>query len=297
MQKFFMILLAGLLASTGVRAQEVYVDNVVIVLDASGSMNERMSGTSICKINAAKTAIKEVLRNTPPATQIGLLVFGQENGWQYPLGPRDDTRLFQSIDRVIASGSTPLGDFIKRGADRLLEARKDQFGYGSYRLLIVTDGEASDQNLVNSYTPDVISRGILVDVIGVNMSQDHTLARKVHSYRRANDPAALSRAIREVFAEVGSGSGDLSGNEAFAELQGLPAEAASAILKSLTVTGNEPIGDRMAASSQSVPQSYPVTSPSFPSHQNKKHGFNGFPVLLIILVIGISIISKMIRKG
>ena len=76
---------------------------------------------------------------------------------------------------------------MKKGADTLLKARKSQYGYGSYRLLVVTDGEASDPGLVERFTPDIISRGIITDVIGVDMNKAHTLATKVHSYRSAND--------------------------------------------------------------------------------------------------------------
>lgn len=297
MRNLLIILLGGMFVVTAAIGQEVYVDNVVIVLDASGSMNDWMAGTNIRKIDAAKSAIKEVVRNTPPTTQIGLLVFGQYRRWEYPLGPRNDAQLFQAIDRVSASGGTPLGEFIKKGADRLLEARKEQFGYGSYRLLIVTDGEASDQHLVQRYTPDVISRGIVVDVIGVDMRQDHTLAKKVHSYRRANDPASLSQAIREVFAEVGSASDGLSGDVAFEELKGLPNEVATAIITSLATTGNEPIGTQIGAQSPApVPQ--PIQSHPSPAVPVRKHKDRGnLVVLVIIAIIGVQVIKQMFRKG
>ncbi len=299
MRNLFVILMIAILAGTGLGAgaQEVYVDNVVIVLDASGSMNDRMSGTSIRKIEAAKSAIKEVVKNTPPTTQIGLLVFGEYRRWEYPLGPRDDEKLFRAIDSVSATGGTPLGEFIKKGADRLLKARKDQFGYGSYRLLVVTDGEASDQNMVQRYTPDVISRGITVDVIGVDMQQDHTLAKTVHSYRRANDPASLSQAIREVFAEVGSASDGLSGDAAFEELQGLPTEAASAIITSLATTGNEPIGSQLGSRPGPVPQPRQTNGSTSQSRPSKKHKNGNFIFVVIIAIIGINVISKLMRKG
>lgn len=300
MRTLLMILLTGAVMAAGAQTREVYVDNVVIVLDASGSMNDRMSGTSIRKIEAAKTAIREVLNNTPATTQVGLLVFGQERRWEYPLGPRNDTALIRALDGLYADGGTPLGEFIKKGADRLLEARRDQFGYGSYRLLIVTDGEASDGELVARYTPDVISRGIIVDVIGVDMRQDHTLANQVHSYRRANDPDSLSRAVREVFAEVGSGDDGLSGDAAFKELQGLPVEAAMAIIDSLAATGNEPIGASVQGRSMSGIQPQPFSGGNASqrgSSRKSNSPFGGAFVLVIIVVFGLQVVSKVLRKG
>jgi hypothetical protein len=137
-----------------------------------------------------------------------------------------------------------LGRYIKKGADRLLQERVKQFGYGSYRLLVVTDGEAEDPQLVDRFTPDVIARGITVDVIGVAMNRRHTLATKVHSYRSASDPAALKRALAEVFAEVGSSKDDVAHAEAFALLEPIPAELAKSAIQALSVSGNHPIGER-----------------------------------------------------
>ena len=225
---------------------EEYPDNVVIVLDASGSMNQRMRESGVQKMQAAKAALKSVLRNVSETTHIGLLVFSAKNlrnDWVYPLGPRDEERLLEAIDLPIPGDATPLGEYIKMGADRLLAARAQQYGYGTYRLLIVTDGNASDPELVDRYTPEVLARGIIVDVIGVDMKTDHTLASKAHSYRRANDPDSLERAIQEVFAELSSDAGDFSMEEAFELVDPLPVECAEAALQALSTSGNRPIGE------------------------------------------------------
>ena len=116
--------LSYLAASTAL-AQEA-ADNVVIVLDASGSMSAQLPGAGKDKMSAAKAALKEVLKSVPQETHIGLLVFsarGANNDWFYPLGPRDDAKLMQAIDRPMPGGNTPLGKYIKIGADRLLEER------------------------------------------------------------------------------------------------------------------------------------------------------------------------------
>jgi Mg-chelatase subunit ChlD len=64
------------------------VDNVVIVLDASGSMSGQLRGSRTEKISAAKAALKQVLKSVPETTRIGLLVFsaqGAQTDWFYPL--------------------------------------------------------------------------------------------------------------------------------------------------------------------------------------------------------------------
>ena len=242
------------------QAQVQVTDNVVVVVDASGSMGANMAGTGRDRMSVAKDALKQVLDQIPDTTHVGILVFPRGN-WVYPLGPRKESMLAGAIDSIQSGGGTPLGDYMKRGADALLEARKKQFGYGTYRLLVVTDGEAGDARQVEAYTPDIISRGITIDVIGVEMASRHTLATKVHSYRNANDPESLKQAISEVFAEVASGDAGQTGEDAFELIADLPEATASAMLKSLSTSGNQPIGE--APSMRSVESPSPSPAPSY----------------------------------
>jgi len=222
---------------------DVYVDNVVIILDASGSMNNSMKSSGERRIDSARLALKEVIRSLPPTTQVGLLVFSKKlNGWAFKPGPRDDQQLFKVLDGIEAEGGTPLGEYLKTGADQLLQERKRQFGYGSYRLLVLTDGEAGDAKKVEDYTPDIMSRGIVIDVIGVDMAAAHTLATKVHSYRRANDPASLKQALQEIFAEVDQRNSQGGAGQAFEDLAPLPGDLALSVLKALASSGDAPIG-------------------------------------------------------
>ena len=242
------------------QAQVQVTDNVVVVVDASGSMGANMAGTGRDRMSVAKDALKQVLDQIPDTTHVGILVFPRGN-WVYPLGPRKESMLAGAIDSIQSGGGTPLGEYMKRGADVLLNARRKQFGYGTYRLLVVTDGEAGDARQVEAYTPDIISRGITIDVIGVEMASRHTLATKVHSYRNANDPESLKQAISEVFAEVASGDAGQTGEDAFELIADLPEATASAMLKSLSTSGNQPIGE--APSMRSVESPSPSPAPSY----------------------------------
>jgi hypothetical protein len=239
------------------QAQVQVTDNVVVVVDASGSMGTPMGGSS--RMSVAKEALKQVLEQIPDTTHVGILVFPQGN-WVYPLGPRKESMLAGAIDSIQSGGATPLGDYMKRGADALLKARRKQFGYGTYRLLVVTDGEASDRGKVEAFTPDIISRGITIDCIGVEMASRHTLATKVHSYRNANDPESLKQAISEVFAEVASGDTGPGGENAFELIADLPEATASAMLKSLSTSGNQPIGEGPSMRAADPPSSSPAPS-------------------------------------
>jgi len=292
-----------------IRAEECH-DNVVIVLDASGSMNETLAGTRTTKITAAKSALKTVLQQVPPSTHIGLLVFSAKNltdEWVYPLGSRRDEELLRAVERPLPRGDTPLGRYLKKGADRLLEERTKQFGYGTYRLLVVTDGEAQDRDLVDRYTPEIVARGITVDVIGVGMSRDHTLATKVHSYRRANDPAALNRAVAEVLAEVVRPRTDMAQADAFELLAPIPAEVAAAALQALSISSNQPIGQPPASpaatpsssvgrGSAAPPAPAPTPPPaSTPSPVGRPRTKSSFLTLVVLGFIILSVLKRATR--
>jgi len=312
----WLALLGVVLACAAPRAAD-YHDSVVIVLDASGSMRGTLAGSNLDKMSAAKSALKEVLASVPASTHIGLLVFSSsnlKNDWVYPLGPRVDADLARAIDLPKAGSGTPLGQYIKIGADRLLQERTKQFGYGTYRLLIVTDGEAGDQNLVERYTPDVISRGITVDVIGVGMSARHTLATKVHSYRAANDPASLKRALADVFAEVSAAAGDTAQNAAFEMIAPMPAEMAAAVIQSLATSGNQPIGQqppktpatsaaRTSHPSPAASAPTPPPGPATPSSSSRGGGFvlAAFFVVGLVFMIGLMglvfILMKVLKNS
>ncbi len=238
-------LLAAVLAPTLALAQAPLTstthDCVVIVLDDSGSMNEEFGGQR--RMDAAKRGLKVVLRSVPRTTWVGLLALNA--GWQYQLAPYDYAKLAAVVDEIDTSGGTPLARNIKAGADRLMAEREKQFGYGSYRLLVVTDGEeTSDPELIQAYPPEVRSRGLTLDVIGVGIGKGHSLRRHAHAYRSADNPAQLERAMREVLAERIDASDQTGGGDGFALIAGLDPGIAQAMITSLGKLPNHPIGEQ-----------------------------------------------------
>ena len=253
-------------------------------------------------MEAAKKALITVLEQLPEDTVVGVLLLnGRVNGepWAIPLGPIDRQSMRSSIESIRTRSGTPLGKFMKIGADALLELR-DGRHYGTYRLLVVTDGEASDKRLVEQYLPDIMSRGISVDVIGVDMKGDHSLATKVHSYRRADDPDTLAQALSEVFAETSDKDQDTAGVSDFEFLAGFPDEVAMAVLGALSETYNQPIGEphrpvldatpsqqvtpsRNAATTRAPEQ----TQPTPPREKRRGRGSLFWTVLVIFIVLSV----------
>jgi hypothetical protein len=222
--------------------------NIVVLLDDSGSMADRMrSNWGVQKIEAARSALLTVLEQVPPDARVGVLALngGGADHWVLPLGRVDQNRMKSALNVVRANGGTPLGEFMKVATDALLTVR-EKSRYGTYKLLIVTDGEATDQDLVEGYLPDILSRGITVDVIGVDMRQDHSLATRVHTYRRADDPDSLRQALSQVVLGESTADARDAGESDFEMLEGFPDEVATAALEALAKQGNAPIRKKVA---------------------------------------------------
>jgi uncharacterized protein YegL len=241
---FFVFLVLGSFAQAQITSQRQFV---VIVLDCSGSMEEDMGNTDIMKLNAVKQALKEVVAQLPDNSYVGLLTFSAANvsdDWIYPLQPLNKSKLMSAIDKPQPGGGTPLGRYMKIGADALLKERAARHNYYDiYRLLVVTDGQAGDEDKVEAYTPDIKRKGIRLDVIGVDMKTDHILSNMAHTYRSANNPDVLKEEIAQVFSEL-SGDAFENGEDPYQLIAGLSDSMAIAMIQGITEMDNTPIGER-----------------------------------------------------
>ena len=268
---------------------DIHKDNIVVILDASGSMQDKFSGDRTkSKMEAAKAALQEVLANIPDDTQIGLLVFSGANvynEWVYPLAPKDTEKLIAAIHLPQPSGDTPLGKYIRIGANRLLEQREKQYNYGNYRLLIVTDGEASDADKVKHYTPEILNRQIRIDVIGVDMKTDHMLAKVVDSYRKADNPGELVAAVSQILAETGDTGTDVGGEDAFEYIAPLSPEIAADLIQRLTTPpSNTSIAVKQTAATPPRTAA-PTKTPTPPRQDTGNQGTLWFVIVLVALAV------------
>ena len=267
---------------------DIHKDNIVVILDASGSMQDKFSGDRTkSKMEAAKAALQEVLSKIPDDTHIGLLVFSGaniRNEWIYPLGPKDTQKLTAAIHLPQPGGNTPLGKYIRIGANRLLEQREKQYNYGNYRLLVVTDGEASDADKVKHYTPEILNRQIRVDVIGVDMKTDHMLANVVDSYRKADNPGELVAAVSQILAETDDTGTDVGGEDAFEYIAPLSSEIAADLIQQLTTPpSNTSITVKHTEATPSQTTT-PRKTPT-PQRSDENRGTLWFVMVLIVLAV------------
>lgn len=285
-------------------------DNVVVLLDTSPSMDERMRSVRAGKMQAAQEALLSVLDQIPAGTNVGVLTF---SGWIYPgndqkLGPVNKQQMAAAIRNTRANGDgTPLGTYIKQAADALLEQRNKEKGYGSYKLLVVTDGEAtppSEGQLLDQYLPDILARGLVVDSIGVDMSQDHTLSRSSHSYMRADNPDSLRKAVSAALAEVGAKDDGTPDDDQFKMIAPLPEKLAAKIVVALADnnTRNYPIGEpppvKVVDSSGNVSFVPPAQVQPTPDSDGGS-GIGVFAVIggIVVVMVIIAIVASVLKNN
>ncbi len=167
----------------------------VIVLDDSGSMGSDME--------AAKDAVLTAVEQLPDSGRISVL--GLNSGMI--LEPSDviDARLALpgALINVQPNGNTPLGSTL--GEAYLLISREaaQQRGFGTYRIIVTTDGKASDEDILLQNTAHILKNSpVQVSTIGLGIGAGHPLNLPgLTTYAAIDNVAGLADALKAVAAE------------------------------------------------------------------------------------------------
>jgi Mg-chelatase subunit ChlD len=173
-----------------------------VIFDSSGSMASNDPGA--VGRRAGGQALFDVLRDND---ELAVLDFGAGS-----TAPFRETRIIQdftsdrmlldaSLDELQSSGGTPLFASIIEGLS-LLEDRSIQ----APSLVVLTDGQASDANLLEQAIADAQSLSVPIYAIGLGQSLDYSLLTRLANetsggFIEASDAMALEQA----FAGVSSG--------------------------------------------------------------------------------------------
>ncbi|MEO9803397.1 MAG: vWA domain-containing protein [Reichenbachiella sp.] len=179
--------------------------NFYFLFDGSGSMNEVCSGEK--KIKGAQKAVLKFIEKVPNDVNLGLAIFGVENSKGVEevvaIGPDNREVFNQAILDTQPGGGTPLGTATSLAFAKLLDQYKKQLGYGEFRLIIVTDGLASN--------PDVFEKALglsfrypFISIYGIGLCMDggNILRRYALSYTDAHNYEELEGALQETIAEL-----------------------------------------------------------------------------------------------
>ncbi len=183
-------------------------ENIVYVIDGSGSMSDPVCDYRDTKIVVAKSAVIASIDAQPPGVNQGLVVFDYNGGPRIvtPLGSGDQSSIHAGINAIVAGGQTPLYHAIELGRDMLLEQKQRQNGYGLYMLVIVTDGEANEgggPQAVAGLARNIVTKSpISVATLGFCMT-NHSLNIPGYTlYVTVNNPADLRKGLAEATTET-----------------------------------------------------------------------------------------------
>lgn len=121
---------------------------LMLVLDASGSMNQTDAGNGASRIDAAKQATNSMIDQLPSAARVGLAVYGTQTGSSdaekaagcsdvkvtNPVAKVDTAALKNTVVGVQARGYTPIGYSLQKAAEQLPSK-------GPRSIVLVSDGE------------------------------------------------------------------------------------------------------------------------------------------------------------
>ncbi|MDV7144137.1 VWA domain-containing protein [Tropicimonas sp. TH_r6] len=205
-------------------AADPFAENNMLVLDMSGSMEAReCSGDDhSSRAEAAKTAVLTWL-SANPGDNVGLVTFSADGTkLDFPLGQGSAhaEAIVNRIQSLQPKGGTPLLLAMNMGYEELAKQAVRQGGTGSYRLIVITDGEASKGHDPRDLVSRIASNPadmVELHTIGFCISGKHSLKDTDRVfYTDANSPADLKAGLDATQGETASFD---AGNTTFEELQ------------------------------------------------------------------------------
>lgn len=186
-------------------APNLLTDNYYVVLDGSGSMDDRQCSGNQSKIETAKDALKDFAASVPADANLGMLIFTEGQIHELvPLGSGNRQQFSETVQSAYAAGDTPLRDAISTGYARLEQQAVRQLGYGRYILVVVTDGQANPGQEPNKKVGWMLDNTpVELHTIGFCIGTNHALNMPGRTvYKAADNPAALRQGLADVLAEA-----------------------------------------------------------------------------------------------
>jgi hypothetical protein len=183
---------------------------VLLVLDASGSMNRVENGQTL--LETAQDALRQIVLQLPADAQVGLRVYGHRTSNEdpvagcvdtelvVPVGPVDREPMLEAIGSFSASGFTPIGLSLQ-------EAAQDLDAVGGGTIILVSDGVDTCAPPDPCEVAEQLARQGFVTTI-------HTVGFRLDGQAAADQLQCIAEAGRGSFTrvdEVGALVGDLTG--------------------------------------------------------------------------------------
>ena len=183
-------------------ADNLLADNYLILLDTSGSMNDPECSDGDRKITVATRAIQSFVQTLPSDSNVGFMVFNSRLVTPFGSGNAHKQNLVRSLPSK-GGGRTPLVSSTSAAEKLLSNQAERQLWYGTYKLIIVTDGSSTDGDPGPLAKEIVEKKPLEIHAIGFCQDAGHSLNVPGYTtYYSAMDPESLNAALASVRAEV-----------------------------------------------------------------------------------------------
>jgi len=177
--------------------------NWVLVLDNSGSMNTTSCSGKETRMVAGGKAVINFARQRPANDNFGLVLFssGATALVAAPLGR--DRKLFETeVTKASPDYATPLGPAIELAYYELMKQYQRQGGYGTYHIVVVTDGEANRGRDPEPLVKEVVKKSpVQVHTVGFCTGAGHRLNLPGYAtYATADNAEQINKALLAVLA-------------------------------------------------------------------------------------------------
>jgi uncharacterized protein with von Willebrand factor type A (vWA) domain len=169
--------------------------NIIIIFDDSGSMRTQAKNPK-SRLSRAKEATIKFVSYLPENYNLGF--YGLNRGYKFPLQTLDEKSLkqiTQIISTMRAKGATPIAKAINKMINKMQKQKSIQAGYGTYTIVIATDGAANKQNEMLKAVDKAIDAGIEIKTIGIDIG-NHTL-KSVTTFTEASSVEQLVEAMKK----------------------------------------------------------------------------------------------------
>lgn len=167
--------------------------SILIILDASSSMAERIEGE--LKIDIAKDVIYDLLDNLPDGMLVGMRTFSGCGNSELiaPIAPLDREDLRKEIAKIVPRSLTPIA--------YALQQAKEDFAQitGRKLILLVTDGKETCRGDPVKAAEDLIAAGydLRIQVVGFDIGQDSSTRRQLMEIAEATGGLYLDASNKE----------------------------------------------------------------------------------------------------
>jgi Ca-activated chloride channel homolog len=154
------------------RASDTSVNNVMFIIDASGSMAAQVQGKP--KIDVAKDVLSSLIKDLPEATNVGLVAYGHRQKGDCndveelaPIAPVNKESLINRISGLHPKGMTPLTFSIQKVAEGLKGKAAET------TIILVSDGEETCKGDPCAAVRELKAAGakFVMHVIGFDVSE------------------------------------------------------------------------------------------------------------------------------